>query len=109
MGPLDQILGMLPRMGPMKKIPKAAMDERQLVRVEAIINSMTQQERTNHRVINGKRRKRIARGSGTLVQDVNQLLRQFVQMQKVMQSLGRGLRKGFTGMKLPMRGILPSG
>ncbi len=109
MGPLDQIMGMLPRMGPMKKIPKAAMDEGQLVRVEAIINSMTQQERINHRIINGKRRKRIARGSGTSVQDVNQLLKQFVQMTKVMQSLGRGLRKGFTGMKPPMRGILPSG
>ena len=60
MGPLDQILGMLPRMGPMKKIPKAAMDEKQLVRLEAIINSMTRQERSNHHVINGKRRKRIA-------------------------------------------------
>ena len=109
MGPLDQIMGMLPRVGPLKKIPKAAMDEKQLVRVEAIINSMTRQERSNHRVINGKRRKRIARGSGTSAQEVNQLLRQFVQMQKMMKSLGRGLGKGLAGMNLPMGGALPPG
>ena len=69
----------------------------------------TRQERSNHRVINGKRRKRIARGSGTSAQEVNQLLRQFVQMQKMMKSLGRGLGKGLAGMNLPMGGALPPG
>src|SRR5881275_386260 len=75
MGPLDQIMDMLPKIGPLQNIPKdASVDEGKLKQVEAIINSMTNQERQDHNVIDGKRRKRIARGSGTTVQDVNIVL-----------------------------------
>src|SRR6059036_2650871 len=71
MGPLDQIVDMLPKMGPLQNLPKdAKVDEGKLKQVEAIINSMTNQERNDHNVIDGKRRKRIAKGSGTTVQDV---------------------------------------
>jgi signal recognition particle subunit SRP54 len=74
------------------------VDEKELVHIEAIINSMTAQERRNHEIINGKRRKRIARGSGTSVQAVNQVLKQYFQMRKMMKTmstslLGRGLSK----------------
>src|ERR1700692_339510 len=73
MGPLEQVLGMLPKVGPLSKVPKdVQVDESQLKRIEAIINSMTTSERNDHNVIDGKRRKRIARGSGTSVQEVNQ-------------------------------------
>ena len=76
MGPLEQILGMLPGMGQIKELAanREAVDDKQLGRVEAIINSMTPRERRNHQVINGSRRKRIARGSGTSVEEVNRLL-----------------------------------
>ena len=78
LGALDQILWMLPSIGPFKEIQKAKVDEKELVRIEAIINSMTPKERRNHQIINGSRRKRIAKGSGTSVQEVNQLLKQYV-------------------------------
>src|SRR5688500_17286694 len=90
MGPLEQILGMLPGMGGLKEMTAARgqVDDKQLGRVEAIINGMTPKERRNHQLINGSRRKRIARGSGTSVEDVNKLLKQFVQMQKMLKQLG---------------------
>jgi signal recognition particle subunit SRP54 len=90
MGPLEQILGMLPGFGAMKELQqqKDQIDERQMRRVEAIINSMTDKERRNHQLINGQRRKRIAKGSGTSVEEVNKLLKQFVQMQKMLKQLG---------------------
>src|SRR6266699_2984173 len=89
MGPLEQIVDMLPKMGPLQNIPKdAKVDEGQLTRVEAIINSMTNQERRDHNVIDGKRRKRIARGSGTTVQDVNTVLKQYLQMRTMMKQYG---------------------
>jgi signal recognition particle subunit SRP54 len=90
MGPLEQILGMLPGMGNLKQMAAAReqVDNKQLDRVEAIINSMTAAERRNHQLINGSRRKRIAKGSGTSVEDVNKLLKQFVQMQKMLKQLG---------------------
>ena len=88
MGPLEQIVGMLPGMGKLKQLAQATPDEGELTRVEAIINSMTGQERLNYRVINGSRRKRIARGSGTSVEEVNRLLRQFGQMRKMLKTLG---------------------
>jgi signal recognition particle subunit SRP54 len=88
MGPLDQILGMLPGMGNIKALAENKPDEKQISRVEAIINSMTPDERRRQHIINGSRRKRIAKGSGTSVQDVNRLLKQFVQMQKMLKSLG---------------------
>jgi signal recognition particle subunit SRP54 len=88
MGPLEQILGMLPGMGNLKALTENKPDEKQVERVEAIINSMTAEERRKQHIINGSRRKRIAKGSGTTVEEVNRLLKQFVQMQKMLKSLG---------------------
>jgi signal recognition particle subunit SRP54 len=88
MGPLEQIMGMLPGMGNLKAMAENKPDEKQMARVEAIINSMTPEERRKQHIINGSRRKRIARGSGTSVEEVNRLLKQFVQMQKMLKSLG---------------------
>jgi signal recognition particle subunit SRP54 len=90
MGPLSGILGMLPGMGAMKQLKNADIDERELDRVEAIILSMTPQERANPGMINGSRRKRIANGSGTKVQNVNQLVKQFDQMRVMMKSMANG-------------------
>lgn len=89
MGPLEQLVDMLPKVGPLQNIPKdAKVDEQKLKQVEAIINSMTSQEREDHSVIDGKRRKRIAKGSGTTVQDVNQVLKQYMQMRQMMKQYG---------------------
>src|SRR6266852_5372342 len=89
MGPLEKIVDMLPKLGPLQNLPKdAKVDEGQLTRVEAIINSMTNQERRDHNVIDGKRRKRIAKGSGTTVQDVNTVLKQSLQMRTMMKQYG---------------------
>jgi signal recognition particle subunit SRP54 len=89
MGPLEQVLGMLPKVGPFANLPRdAQVDESRLKHVEAIINSMTAAEREDHDLIDGKRRKRIARGSGTSVQEVNQLLKQYMQMRKMMKQYG---------------------
>ncbi len=88
MGPLESILGMIPGMGNIKQLAANKPDEGQLNRIEAIIGSMTPHERRRHDVINGSRRKRIARGSGTSVEEVNRLLKQFVQMRKMLKQLG---------------------
>jgi signal recognition particle subunit SRP54 len=88
MGPLEQIMGMLPGMGNLKALAENKPDEKQISRVEAIISSMTPEERRKQHIINGSRRKRIARGSGTSVEEVNRLLKQFVQMQKMLKQLG---------------------
>jgi signal recognition particle subunit SRP54 len=88
MGPLEQIMGMLPGMGNMKALAENKPDEKQMSRVEAIIGSMTPEERRKQHIINGSRRKRIAKGSGTSVEEVNRLLKQFVQMQKMLKQLG---------------------
>jgi signal recognition particle subunit SRP54 len=89
MGPLEQVLGMLPKVGPLAKVPKdVQVDESHLKRIEAIINSMTNSERSDHNLIDGKRRKRIARGSGTSVQEVNQVLKQYLQMRQMMKQYG---------------------
>jgi signal recognition particle subunit SRP54 len=88
MGPLQQILGMIPGMSSVKELAENAPDEKEMARVEAIINSMTVEERRKQHIINGSRRKRIAKGSGTSVEEVNRLLKQFVQMQKMLKSLG---------------------
>jgi signal recognition particle subunit SRP54 len=91
MGSMQSIIKMLPSIGPFANMQKAAdnVDEKQLGRVEAIINSMTSYEREHHESINGSRRKRIARGSGTSVQEVNQLLRQYAQMRKMFKDMGK--------------------
>jgi signal recognition particle subunit SRP54 len=90
MGPLEQILGMLPGSGAFRQlnVQPGQVDEGQLSRVEAIVNSMTPLERRNHQVVNGSRRKRIARGSGTSVEDVNRLLKQFVEMRRMLKVVG---------------------
>ena len=105
-GSVDQMLGMLPKVGIFKDAGKVRMDEKELVHIEAIINSMTPRERSNHEIINGKRRKRIARGSGTSVQQVNQLLRQYVQTSKMMKTLSKGMfgrQLSKLGQKLEVR------
>lgn len=89
MGPLEQVLGMLPKVGPFANLPKDAhVDEQRLKHVEAIIGSMTNAERDDHDLIDGKRRKRIAQGSGTSVQEVNQVLKQYMQMRRMMKQYG---------------------
>ena len=91
MGPLQNVLGLMPGMGKaMKQLREVDMDERELDRLEAIILSMTPAERANPALIDGSRRKRIAQGSGTTVQAVNQLVKQFSQMRKMMSQLARG-------------------
>ncbi len=92
-GPLEQILGMLPGMGQIKKLKQAGQDERELVKVEAIINSMTKEERQNYKIIKGSRKRRIAKGSGTTIQDVNRLLKNFTQAKKMIERFSR-TRKG---------------
>ena len=89
MGPLEQLVDMLPKIGPLQNLPKdVSVDEKKLKQVEAIINSMTNEERRDHNVIDGKRRKRIAKGSGTSVQDVNQVIKQYLQMRQMMKQYG---------------------
>ena len=110
MGPIEQILGMLPGMGAIKelKAQKEQVDEKQMLRVEAIINSMTAKERANHQLVNGQRRKRIAKGSGTTVEEVNRLLKQFIQMKKMLKSLGgmAGLAKGKRPNLSALKGLM---
>ena len=102
LGPLEQMMGMLPKVGMFRDAGKVKVDEKELLRIEAIINSMTDKERGRHEIINGKRRKRIARGSGTSVQQVNQVLKQYVQMRKMMKTMSKGLLgKQLSRMKLP--------
>ena len=102
MGSLQSLMGMLPSIGPFAGLQKHAdkVDEKQINRVEAIINSMTNHERHHHDVINGSRRKRIARGSGTTVQEVNHLLRQYAQMRKMFKQMGKGnMMRKLAGMR----------
>jgi signal recognition particle subunit SRP54 len=104
MGSLQSLMGMLPRIGPFSGLQAAAdkVDDKQINRVEAIINSMTRHERDHHEVINGSRRKRIARGSGTTVQEVNNLLRQYAQMKKMFKQMGKpSFARRLAGMKMP--------
>ena len=110
MGPLESILGMLPGMGNLKQLADAKPDEKQLGRVEAIIGSMTPEERRNDKILNGSRRKRIARGSGTSVEEVNRLLKQFTEMRRVLQMIGQGGMPAMKGMKgMPKLPAMPQG
>jgi signal recognition particle subunit SRP54 len=108
LGSIESILKMLPSVGPLAGMQQMAgqVDEKQFTRVEAIINSMTPKERNNHEIISGSRRKRIANGSGTSVQEVNQLLRQYAQMRKLFKGMGKGgmLQRRAMGMLGGMRG-----
>ncbi len=102
LGSLEQIMSMLPNVGIFKDMSKVKVDEKELARTEAIINSMTPKERRNDKIINGSRRKRIAKGSGTSVQQVNQLLKQYVQTRKMMKGMKNSFfGKRLKGMKLP--------
>ncbi|MGH9632780.1 MAG: signal recognition particle protein, partial [Bryobacteraceae bacterium] len=102
LGPLEGLLGMMPQLGPLKDLKNMKVDEKEVNRVVAIIDSMTAHERRNHMIINGARRRRIANGSGTTVQEVNQLLKQYGQARKMMKSLSGGLMGG----KMPNLGKL---
>ena len=99
MGPLDQLLEMIPGMG--KAMKGLKVDDRAFVRIEAIINSMTKEERRKPQIINGSRRKRIARGSGTTVQEVNRLLKQFWMMHRMMRSFRKGRFGGMGVGRMP--------
>ena len=102
MGPLESVLGMIPGLGNLKQLADNKPDEKQMGRVEAIICSMTPAERRDHTIINGSRRKRIAAGSGTRVEEVNRLLKQFTEMRRVLQMIGQGgMPKIGPGMKMP--------
>jgi signal recognition particle subunit SRP54 len=91
LGPLENLLGMLPNAGMLKELKNAKVDEKEFTRIVAMIDSMTPKERENHMLINGARRKRIALGSGTTVQDVNQLLKQYGEARKMMRQLSSSL------------------
>jgi signal recognition particle subunit SRP54 len=97
LGSVEQIMGMLPGIGKLNQLKNLKPDEKELVKVEAIINSMTREERANYKIINGSRRKRIAKGSGTRVEDVNRLLKNFTMTKKMMEQFAG------KGMKMPMR------
>jgi signal recognition particle subunit SRP54 len=101
MGPLDQLMGMIPGLSRVKGLPDTSEQERELKRVEAIIDSMTPGERRRPDVLNGSRRKRIADGSGTTVTDVNRLLKQFGEMQKMMRQLMQAGKGGRMPRHLP--------
>jgi signal recognition particle subunit SRP54 len=94
MGSMEQLLSMIPGLGKAKALKDLKPDEREFKRVEAIINSMTPGERADHQLINGSRRRRIAQGSGTTVQDVNRLLKNFDMTQKMIKQVAKGGKKG---------------
>ena len=94
LGPLSQLMDLMPKIGPLRDMGNVKVDDKELKRIEAIINSMTPLERTKPQVLNGKRKVRIARGSGTQVQDINRLLKQYQMMQKLMKGTqGKFLKK----------------
>jgi signal recognition particle subunit SRP54 len=102
LGPLGSLLDMMPKVGMLKDLKDVKVDEKEISRLVAIIDSMTPRERDNHMIINGSRRRRIARGSGASVQDVNTLLKQYAQARKMMKSLSGGfLGRKIGKMKLP--------
>jgi len=101
MGSLSDLLKMIPGVGGSKQLKNLKVDDRELVKIEAIINSMTPEERRRHALINGSRRKRIAGGSGTSIQDVNRLLKNYTQVMKMMKKLNKSGMRGFS------RGMLP--
>jgi len=102
LGPLGSLLDMMPKVGMLKGLKDVKVDEKEIDHVVAIIDSMTPKERANHMIINGSRRRRIAKGSGTSVQEVNQLLKQYAEARKMMKSLSGGMMsKKFGKMKFP--------
>jgi len=104
LGSLESILKMMPKVGMMKDLQSMQPDEKELTRIVAIIDSMTPKERNNHMLINGSRRRRIAQGSGTTVQEVNSLLKQYGQARKMMKTMSGSL--GSLGKRLGKLGGL---
>jgi signal recognition particle subunit SRP54 len=98
MGSMSELIKMIPGMSKMKQLKNMEVDEKELVKIEAIINSMTPQERRQHALIKGSRRKRIAKGSGTSVQDINKLLKNYTQVMKMIKKINKG---GMHGMGIP--------
>ena len=101
MGSISELINMIPGMGKIKQLKNLEVDENEFIKIEAIINSMTPQERHQHTLIKGSRRKRIAKGSGTSVQDINNLLKNYTQVVKMMKKINKG------GMRGLGRGMLP--
>lgn len=101
MGSLEELLAMIPGMGKLKQLKQFGVDDRELVHITAIIDSMTVEERCSHNIINASRRKRIARGSGTTVQEVNQLLKNYVQVQKMIKKMNKGGLRALNWGRLP--------
>ncbi len=101
MGSLSDLVKMIPGVGNSKQLKNLQVDDSELVKVEAIINSMTREERRRHQMINGSRRRRIARGSGTSIQDVNRLLKNYTHVLKMMKKINQ---RGMRGLQ---RGMLP--
>jgi signal recognition particle subunit SRP54 len=98
LGPLSQILELMPKIGPLKGLDATAVDDHQFKRIEAMINSMTPLERRKPALLNAKRKKRVAKGSGTRVQDINRLLKQYKMMRKMMKGAqGKWLRRSMGG------------
>ena len=102
MGSLNDLLKMMPGIGKSKHLKNLKLDEKEFVRAEAIINSMTLQERRQHTIINGQRRKRIARGSGTTVQDINRLLKNYTQVMTMIKKYNKGGMRGISQGMLPI-------
>jgi len=101
MGSLSDLMGMIPGMGKNKQLKNLQVDDRELIKIEAVINSMTKKERQKHSIINGSRRKRIAKGSGTSIQDVNRLLKNYTQVLKMMKQINKGGMRGLGRSMLP--------
>ena len=101
MGSFTDLLKMIPGMGQLKQLKNLQVDEKEFVRIEAMINSMTPLEKRNHSIINGSRRRRIAKGSGTRVQDVNKLLKNYTQLLKILKKFDQG------GIHRMRRSMLP--
>jgi signal recognition particle subunit SRP54 len=101
MGSLSDLIGMIPGINKIKQLKNTKVDDRELVKIEAIINSMTPRERSQYTIINGGRRKRIAKGSGTTVQDVNTLIKNYAQVMKMMKKFNKDGMRGLGRMKLP--------
>jgi signal recognition particle subunit SRP54 len=98
MGPLASLLELLPKAGPLRGLDASQLDERRVGVIQAILGSMTPQERRRPEILNASRKRRIARGSGTTVQDINQLLKQYKEMRRMMKSIkGKWLRGALGG------------
>jgi signal recognition particle subunit SRP54 len=94
MGSISELINMIPGMGKIKQLKNLEVDENEFIKIEAMINSMTPQERRQHTLIKGSRRKRIAKGSGTSVQDINNLLKNYTQVVKMMKKINKGGMRG---------------